>query len=238
MAGVRIRVLTYNVHGRRDDSRLMAAMVRELAPDIAIMQEGPRRLRWRQRCAALARDVDLLHCAGGQPAMGNLIMTSLRVTVHGTAVMRYPLTPGRHLRGAVAAMCSIGRVPFVVAGSHLSTDSDERPAQAEAFRGWLGALGHPLASPDLPVPVLVGADVNETCTGPAWKLLADGLVDAAVSAEADHLPTFPSAGPVERLDGLFVDPRVQVLGYQVVGGPTAVAASDHLPVLVDLQLPA
>ena len=65
--GIRLRVLTYNVHSRRDDVTALGTVVRDLAPDIAIIQEGPRRLRWRQKSAALARTTGLL-VAGGMSA--------------------------------------------------------------------------------------------------------------------------------------------------------------------------
>ena len=53
--GQRLRVLSYNVHGQRDDVAALGRLVRDLAPDIAIIQEAPRRFRWRQKCAQLAR---------------------------------------------------------------------------------------------------------------------------------------------------------------------------------------
>src|SRR5439155_27089952 len=66
----RLRVLSYNVHGQRDDRAALAAVVRGLAPDVAVIQEAPRRLRWRTRCADLARRLDLVHAGGGAPAVG------------------------------------------------------------------------------------------------------------------------------------------------------------------------
>jgi endonuclease/exonuclease/phosphatase family metal-dependent hydrolase len=207
----------------------LGAVVRELAPDIAIIQEGPRRLRWRQKAVTLARRTGMLLAGGGLPSLGNLVLTTMRVGVRGVDCVQFPLTPGRHLRGAVLVRCVVGRTWFVVAGSHLSTDATERPSQAELLKHRLTRLD---------APVLFGGDLNENSGGAAWRTIADGLVDVAEAALLAHLATFPSVGPTDRIDAVFVDPRWQVLGYQVVRTPATLAASDHLPVVADLLLPA
>ncbi|HEY9483749.1 MAG TPA: endonuclease/exonuclease/phosphatase family protein [Micromonosporaceae bacterium] len=225
-----LRVLTYNVHGLRDDRHALASVVREAAPDIVIVQEAPRRFRWRTKCAALAHSWGMLYAAGGLPALGNLIVTTQRIRVHQTWCLRYPLTPGRHLRGAVFARCSITgsdghELSFVVAGTHLATDDAERPGQARAFADAVEAVGD---------PVIVGLDANETAGGPSWTMVADGRTDAAVAC-GDDRPTFPASRPPRRLDAMFVDPRWTVTAYEVIATDSAVAASDHLPVLVEVR---
>ncbi|WP_238453720.1 endonuclease/exonuclease/phosphatase family protein, partial [Micromonospora sp. ATA51] len=150
--GVPLRVVSYNIHSQRDDPAALAAVVRAAAPDVVIVQEAPRRFRWRQKCATLADSFGLVVAAGGLPSLGNLLLTSLRVRVYGTRCQRYPLTPGRHLRGAAYAECRVGGARFLLAGSHLSTDPAERPAQAAAFKRELAAAT---------LPVIAGADPAE-----------------------------------------------------------------------------
>ncbi|MEU2614843.1 endonuclease/exonuclease/phosphatase family protein [Micromonospora sp. NPDC007271] len=227
--GVPLRVVSYNIHGQRDDSAALAEVVRVAAPDVVIVQEGPRRFRWRQKCAALADSFGLVVAAGGLPALGNLLLTSLRVRVLAARCQRYPLTPGRHLRGAAYAECLVGGVRFLLAGSHLSTDPTERPVQASAFKRELAAAT---------LPVVAGADLNEGPDGSAWRTVAEGLTDAAVAAGRADWHTFPCAGPRRRIDALFVDPRIGVVEYDVVDTPRSRRASDHLPILADLLLPA
>jgi endonuclease/exonuclease/phosphatase family metal-dependent hydrolase len=226
MTGPALRVVSYNVHGLRDDRTALAAVVRSLAPDVLLVQEAPRRFRWRHRCAELARSLGMVVAVGGQPAAGNLILTDLRVRVGRTWCVRFPLTPGRHLRGAALADCSVGGARFVAAGSHLATDPVERPGQARLLAAELAGPGP---------PVVVGADLNDQPGGPAWRALADALVDAAAGADP---PTFPGTGPRVRIDAIFVDPRLEVVSHQVVDTPEARRASDHLPVVADLRLPA
>jgi endonuclease/exonuclease/phosphatase family metal-dependent hydrolase len=225
--GVRLRVVSYNVHGQRDDVAALAEAIRGVAPDVVIVQEGPRRFRWRHRCAALAHRLGLVVAAGGLPALGNLLLTSLRVRVYRTWCLRYPLTPGRHLRGAVFAECGVGGARFTVVGSHLSTDPAERPGQAALLRRELETAG---------TPVILGVDLNEGSGGAAWRTVADGLTDAAVAAGGAERPTFSCANPRNRIDAIFVDPRISVLRYEVVDTEQTRRASDHFPIMADLRL--
>ena len=218
-----VRVLTYNVHGLRDDRAALTAVVREAAPDVAILQEAPRRFRWRTRCADLAHGFDMIYAGGGQPALGNAVFTNLRVHAGEQWCVQYPLTPGRHMRGAVFVRCAVARSEFVVAGSHLATDPGERPGQALILKKVLA---------DLDAPVILGVDVNENPGGNAWRAVADGLVDAGGAL------TFPAVSPRHRIDAIFVDPRCEVLSCRVVDSDLARAASDHLPVLAEIALPA
>ena len=226
---VRLRVMSYNVHGQRDDVAALTAVVRAVDPDVMIIQEGPRRFRWRYRCAALAHRLGLVVAGGGLPALGNLLLTSLRVRVLESWCVRYPLTSGRHLRGAVFARCAVGRTRFALAGTHLSTDAAERPGQARLFARKLAAVTE---------PVVVGIDVNDEPGSAAWQAVADGLIDAAVVGGAERAATFPAAHPQRRIDALFVDPRIQVLRYEVMDTPETRRASDHLPVLAEIALVA
>ncbi|MER5608554.1 endonuclease/exonuclease/phosphatase family protein [Micromonospora tulbaghiae] len=227
--GVPLRVLSYNIHSQRDDTAALAEVVRTAAPDVVIVQEGPRRFRWRQKTAALAESFGMVVAAGGLPSLGNVLLTSLRLRVVDTRCQRYPLTPGRHMRGAAYARCRVGGVDVLLAGSHLSTDPAERPAQAAAFKRELAAST---------LPVVAGADINEGPDGPAWQTLAEGLTDTALAADRADRLTFSCADPRRRIDALFVDPRITVVDYDVVDTPAARRASDHFPVLVDLLLPS
>lgn len=224
-----LRVVSYNVHGLRDDVGALLAVIRELDPDVAVLQEAPRRFRWRARCARLAHDLGLLYAAGGLPSLGNLILTSLRVRVHHTWCLRFPLTPGRHLRGAAFARCSVGRTPFTVVGSHLSTDPAERPGQAALLKQ---------AMSDVDVPLVLAADLNDNSGGAAWRTLADGMRDAAVQAGRADRATYSCQAPRQRVDVLFIDERIAVQKYDVVDTARARRASDHFPIVAELALPA
>jgi endonuclease/exonuclease/phosphatase family metal-dependent hydrolase len=161
--------------------------------------------------------------AGGLPSLGNLLLVSLRLRVHETWCLRYPLTPGRHLRGAAFADCSVRGARFTLSGSHLATDPVERPAQAARWKQELSRLDG---------PVIAAGDLNEGPGGGAWRTVADGLITA------DSPATFPATLPRLRLDAIFVTPDVTVDRYDVVDTDRARRASDHLPVVADLLLPS
>jgi endonuclease/exonuclease/phosphatase family metal-dependent hydrolase len=223
--GQSLRVLSYNVHGLTDDRSALAAVVRTLSPDLVFVQEAPRRLRWRSRTAALAHSFGMFYAVGGAPSLGNMIATSQRVSVDEVWCVRYPLTPGRHMRGAAFARCSLGRVPFVAVASHLATDPAERPAQARALRAAMAASGG---------PVILGCDLNDEPGGESWQILADGLSDAGAEADA---PTYPVPRPSRRIDAIMVDPRCRIERFEVVDSPAVRAASDHFPIVSDIALP-
>ena len=69
--------------------------------------------------------------------------------------------------------------------------------------------------------------------GPILRLLRTALRDAAVVC-GTRRATYPSALPLLRLDRAYVDAGVEVLRCGVVNDPRTRAASDHLPLWVDL----
>jgi endonuclease/exonuclease/phosphatase family metal-dependent hydrolase len=224
VSGVPLRVMSYNVHGLKDDRAALSALVRDVAPDVLIVQEAPRRFRWRQKCASLADDVGMVVAAGGLPSLGNLLLVSLRVRVHEDWCLRYPLTPGRHMRGAAFARGSVRGATFTVSGSHLATDPAERPVQAALWKDALAGIEG---------PVIAAADLNEGPGGGAWRTVGDGLVSTGSAR-----PTFPATLPARLIDGLFVTPDIVIDKYEVVESDLARRASDHLPVVANLLLPS
>jgi endonuclease/exonuclease/phosphatase family metal-dependent hydrolase len=224
VSGVPLRVMSYNVHGLADDRAALVSLIRDLEPDVLIVQEAPRRFRWRHKCAALADDTGLVVAAGGMPALGNLLLVSLRVAVRDTWCTRFPLTPGRHMRGAAFTRGTVRGGRFTLSGSHLSTDPAERPSQAAVWKEQLATIEG---------PVIVAGDLNEGPAGSAWRMVEDGLSTAAESG-----PTFPASLPARRIDGIFVSTDITIEKYEVVDDERALSASDHLPVLADLVLPS
>jgi endonuclease/exonuclease/phosphatase family metal-dependent hydrolase len=218
-----VRVLTWNVRALRDDAAGaagaggVARVLREAAPDIVLVQESPHLWRWRSACARLARQADLVVVTGGRPAVGNLILCSLRVGVETAYDVRLPKRRSLPPRGAAMAVLSVDGRRLGVLGTHLDLDPAARKASAGRVR----------AAAPLGVPLLIGADVNEEPGGPAWRALSDGLADVG-----DGLPpTFSVTSPRRRIDGLFAGPELRVVSREVLEiGPV----SDHKPVLAEL----
>lgn len=227
-AGSNLRVITYNVHRLRDDRAALVRTVRELAPDVVVMQESPRRPWWRQADATLAHACGMVVAAGGLPAAGNLILTDLRVRVVRTWWTRFPPTPGRQRRAAVFARCELAGSPFLLVGAHLSTDPAERLRQARL-------LARAVSDPG--VPLVLGVDANDEPGSPAWEALLAGWQDAAATAGDQAPPTFPSREPRRRIDAIVLDRVIRVEASHVPDGRAVRRASDHRPVVADLRLP-
>lgn len=225
--GVRLRVVAYNIHSSRDDLDALAQVVRGLKPDVLIVQEGPRRFRWRTKAASLAHSFHMVYATGGQESLGNIIMTDLKVRVRETWDVRFPLKPGRHMRGAAFARCEVGGVGFTVVGTHLATDAQERPTQAERLRQEIEKIEG---------PVILGGDLNDVPGTATWELAHAGLVDVGDRMGFGDVCTFPCRGADRRLDTIAVSDEIGLEAYHVETGDLARRASDHFPVVADLAL--
>jgi len=238
-----MRVMSWNIHGLRGrdgrhDPERVALVIEEARPDIAGLQEvgalgGPGELL--DPAGALARLTGLAHAfgltelRGGYP-YGNCILSRYPIS----ATRSYDLSvAGREKRGCLRADLDLGAAALHFFNCHLGLDRRERRRQAaqllsaDILRD--AALAYPL--------VLVG-DFNAWSSRsavPRW--IRRQLADAAVLARAPRA-TFPSVFPIVRLDRAYVGPAVRVLDCSVHDSRLARLASDHLPVVVEIDLEA
>lgn len=227
-----LRLLCYNVRSLRDDGRAVARVVRACDPHVVCIQESPRFLRWRSLSAALARQSGLVVVTGGRSAAANLIMSSLAVEVVATRDVLFSKDRRLHLRGTAIAVLSLSGVRFAVAGIHL--DLVERPRLRHI--GELEAALDAMVPAD--VPVIVAGDTNDVPGSAAWHTLAERGADAWAVAGDTGAPgwTFSATNPRRRIDGVFVDPRLTVVSAEVIDTPDVARASDHRPLLVEIDL--
>ncbi len=231
-----IRALSYNIRSMRDDEEALARVIRACAPDLVFVQEAPRFFRWRKHAARLAAKCDLVVLSGGATAAGPLLLCSLRAFVEQTEDVLLPLTPGLHRRGFATAVVRFGGVRVAVLSAHLSLDRVERRAQAERLLGRVRAADAPYA--------IAAGDINEPPDGPAFRLLSGALQDGWAVAPWGGEHTWARSGPPRRIDAIFATPGVEVLGCGVPEGLEGItsadlaAATDHLPLLAALRLPA
>jgi endonuclease/exonuclease/phosphatase family metal-dependent hydrolase len=223
-------VLSYNVRSLRDDRAAVARVIRSTRPDVVCIQEAPRFLRWRSRCAALARTSGLVVVSGGRAAAANLVMSSLAVDVVETADVRFSTDPLLHRRGAAIAVLSRAGARFAVAGTHLDLKPESRLRHVSELHAAIDA--HVPAD----VPAIVVGDVNDRPGSTVWSALAERRVDALATLPSVPF-TSPAREPRQTIDGIFVDARLPITAVEVVDHPEAARASDHLPVLVQVELP-
>lgn len=231
-----IRVLSYNIRSMRDDTDALARVITACAPDLVLVQEAPRFFRWRKKLARLAAASDLVMLSGGATAAGPALLCSLRATVERTEDVLLPLTPGEHRRGFATAVVRFGGARLGVLSCHLSLRNDERLEQSGMLLDRVAGLGT--------VHAVAGGDLNERPTGPAFRRLADALQDGWATRPWGGEHTWTFDGPDRRIDAVFATPGVEVLGCGVPLGLPGVserdlrAATDHLPVLAALRVPA
>ena len=227
-----ITVATYNVHrcvghdGRRDPERV-ASVLRELDVDVIALQE----LEWEAEAARdlLARFARSLGCAGiAGPTLlgntghyGNAVLTRLPVR----EVHRIDLSmPGREPRGALDLALAVPRGTLRVVATHLGLAPAERRQQIQRILALLPAAASG--------PVVLMGDLNE------WFLWGRPL--RWLRGHFGHAPapaTFPARCPVLALDRIWLKPYRLRRSLRVHATAQARAASDHLPLRMQIAWP-
>ncbi|TGD95035.1 endonuclease/exonuclease/phosphatase family protein [Methylobacterium nonmethylotrophicum] len=236
-----LRVLTYNVRrclgadGRLAPERI-AAVIAACRPDVVALQEldvGRARSGGVDQARAIAAHLGMR--SHFHPAMrvmeeeyGDAILTALPSRLVRAASL--PERAGREPRGALWAAVTAGDAEVQVVTTHLGLDRRERAAQADALLG-PGFLGNPACRD----PVVLLGDFNALPGSRVHRRLAARLPDAQGNRGWAR-PTFPARLPLLRIDHVFVSRGVAVRGVRTVGGRLARAASDHLPLVADLDL--
>ncbi|MGZ6125033.1 MAG: endonuclease/exonuclease/phosphatase family protein [Myxococcales bacterium] len=240
-----MRLVTWNIHGGwgrdgRCDPGRIAALLQDIKCDVAALQEVGDVNRTSRETELADQASWLGRRLGWYVAHGpNLV---LRGRPYGNAILsRYPIShannydlsvPRREPRGCLRADLTLpdGRSLHVF-DLHLGLSGGERRRQAAMlFSADL------LRDTALAAPLVLCGDFNmwSPLPGPIFRLLRTALYDAAVVARSRRA-TYPSALPLLRLDRAYVDASMEVKGCGVVNDPRTRAASDHLPLWVDLE---
>jgi endonuclease/exonuclease/phosphatase family metal-dependent hydrolase len=226
-----VRILSYNVRSLRDDAGAVARVIRSVQPHVVCIQEAPRLLRWRSKCAALARRSGLVVVTGGRTAAANLILSSLDVDVTATRDVLFTKDRRLHQRGAALAVLRCDGGSFVVAGMHLDLVAEPRVRH-------VGELGRALTGMVPPgTPTVVAGDINDVPGSAAWAQLTEDRLDVwAAIGEGDGF-TYSAQNPRRRIDGIFTGPGVVPISARVIDSTDVRRGSDHRPVFVELELP-
>jgi len=136
-------------------------------------------------------------------------------------------------RGALWVTVDVDGVAVQVINCHLSIWPQERLAQAGALVGarWL-------ADPLCQSPVIFCGDLNAIPGSPTYRRLMGAIRDSQSAMKTPRIPlTWSSRYPVSRLDHIFLSPDITVNGITVPRTMLDEIASDHLPLLVQMNLP-
>lgn len=244
MRHVRLRVLSYNIHkciggiDRRYQPDRIVATIAHYEPDLVMLQEvdaGAKRSSGHQQADMLGDALGMRHRAwfpnvqlrsGG--AYGNAVLSRFPTR---TALNIDLSLPGRKARSVLHAVvrARVGNRDRTihVFNLHLGLRQDERRRQLVRF-----LASHPFIHLHARTPVIVAGDFNDVYGTLGSQL----LLPAGFRAMPSSPRTFPAYAPLRPLDALFVRGDVQIRRAQRGEIAMARRASDHLPLVVDLEL--
>jgi endonuclease/exonuclease/phosphatase family metal-dependent hydrolase len=243
-----LRAMTYNIHScvgtdRKLNPERVAGVIDEAAPDIVALQEvdnGIPRTQYQDQSQLLAEMLDMEAVffpvvRNGPEKYGLAVLSRLKcIDVHFDWLPTlYPrLKLDLQKRGCLRTTLQTPVGPVLFFNTHLSIYRLERRGQIRALTGndWLEAL-----APDS--AIIFCGDLNATPLSPVYRRLQQLLSDVQKSWRNPAKPkaTFPSYSPLLRIDHLFVSNCLEVLGVQVPRTPDTRLASDHLPLVADLE---
>jgi len=227
-----VRVATYNVRrcigreGRQDAGRCFR-VIEELNASVVGLQEvdGNFTTGAGQELLGLAKEAGYAVHHGitlrrPDANYGNALLTRgqiLRVDLHDISA------PGAEPRGVIDASLLAGDLPIRVLVTHFGLRFVERQMQARR----VASLA---AEDDGGVTVVLG-DFNE------WRPMAASLRPLRdVLGPAPAPRSYPAHRALLRLDRVWVRPRERLLRFEAHRTAAARLASDHLPVLVQIDL--
>lgn len=225
-----LRVLSYNVHRWGDDREALARVVKVCAPDVMLVQEAPAWWGARRKRRAMAASFGMTYVAGAARnailvADGTELVEPLHWRIWRPFVRRrLNLVATQLPGGAVGGRVTLGGADLALVVCHLGLHLRGRQHELEQVLRGCRSFG---------TPYLLVGDLNEEPDGPVWKRLAEeGLTDLG----ADAGPTFSSANPHKRIDGAHLSPDLtgRLLPLDHIPHPDLAAASDHLPLLIEL----
>lgn len=240
-----MRALSYNVHkcvgplDRRYDPERVARVILHYAPDCVLLQEVAQaspRFRGERQIERLSELCGLRHWAyevnvkklgrGGE--YGNAILSRFPLTGVENVSLKIPLKKNRSVLHARARVrLPDGRTRSLhLFNMHLGLSGLERRLQLEKFLAC-----HPFDRLHARTPILVAGDLNDV-----WGTLGKLLEPAGLEGSGQRPSTYPSWAPVRRLDAAFA--RGDLRLKRLWRGRTAECktASDHLPLVLDLEL--
>jgi endonuclease/exonuclease/phosphatase family metal-dependent hydrolase len=240
---MRFRVVTWNIHKgiggidrRYRIDRVIAALA-GMSPDVALLQEvtdGLPRALFHDQATLLADALGMRQVAFGP-------QHRFSIGGYGNAILsRWPLSDVEHIdltigtrkrRGAVCAhtRVKLGQHTRTVAlyNLHLGLAGSERGLQLQRLLAC-----ETVQRMQRQTPAILAGDLNDV-----WGSLGPRFLHPAGFERVGRLVnTFPAAMPVRPLDGIFVHGEFQVRECHVLRDSLTRQASDHLPLVADLDL--
>ncbi len=232
-----LRIVTYNIHrcrgldGFTQPARI-AKILKGLKPDVVALQEvvggSPRDKGQEEEIAAYLNMSSVL-----APAR------TFRGRLYGNAILsRLPM--GKQVicdlsrEGREPRLCQ--RVEILFDGSpvhfynvHLGTSASERREQARKLASFI-------AEPHVRGPKIVLGDFNEWKKSVVTKLLSERFVSLDLTPALRWRRTYPGFVPLVHLDHIYYEGPVKIVGIKVSRRLPVLMASDHIPILAELEI--
>ncbi len=236
-----VRVVTYNVHGFVGtdgawNPERVARAIEQLSPDLVALQEVELESDAADPATTAAWLADRL----GMRCHFTLTRPGFRGGHFGNAVLSrhdFELVAEGSLprRGGEPRAVQWLRVrtparEFHLMNTHLGIWFWERYFQIRALLGaeWLVRAGTDL-------PLVICGDFNATTFSPVYRALARGLSDVRRSERRFRGATWPSSRPLLAIDHMFVSREFRVRSCSIAHDAVTKSASDHLPLLAELE---
>lgn len=238
--------MTYNVHrcvgmDGSDSIADVVALCADAQADVIALQELDAPETDEDEGVHHARDLAaslgmrLLFCRTfrrGVGYYGHALLSRYPLALQKVTTFPASSDPTSEPRGAIWVRASLGPSTLDVVSTHLGVSRRERLEQSRELVGerWLG-------SSELQYPCVLCGDLNAVPHATTYRRIARRFRDAQRELPRHRaLATFPSRFPLLRLDHVFVSPDIRVHGVRVPFDTRSRRASDHLPLVVDLEL--
>jgi endonuclease/exonuclease/phosphatase family metal-dependent hydrolase len=241
-----LRVMTYNIHGCVGADRIVnpdkvAAIIADLDVDIVALQEvdaGHPTREHRDQAQMIADLLGVEHIyfpveLEGLRRFGLAVLS--RFPFVGFDRVRlpnvYPLLNPRK-RGALRTRLETPVGPINLINTHLSLFRLERRLQLKALM-----VEDEFTAVPANEPLVFCGDLNSGPLSETYKQVSRLLTDVQTASNCGPLEaTFHAKSPFFRIDHVFVSPHFAPLKTEVRKTADTAAASDHLPLVADLEL--
>lgn len=233
-----LRIMTYNIHvgvgmDKKLDLQRIADVIKNEHPDLVGLQEvdrGVKRTEGRDEISELATMTGMSYAfahnvdyQGGQYGVAILSRFPIGTIDH----RKYENTREAERRGMIRIQVDIGGRTVNFVTTHLDYQyEDERIFESEQMLRFLQ---------DIEGPLIVVGDFNDEPAGRAYKLMGSTFADAWIRSRAkEEGLSYPADKPTKRIDYVFTRQSDGIKAKKAWVVNTT--ASDHLPVVVDLEL--
>jgi endonuclease/exonuclease/phosphatase family metal-dependent hydrolase len=236
-----VRIATYNIHKCRGlDRRVrpdrIVKVLQEVNADIIALQEVVSiegASREEDQARFVAEELGFRFAFGSNREYnggryGNVVLTRFPIEDH----CNYDIsTGGRENRGCLRTDIALNGAMLHVFNVHFGTAFREHRKQARKLFDDNIVSHHALSGHR----VVLG-DFNEWLRGGVTRTLSAHLERADIRSHLNKSRTYPGALPLFHLDHIYFDRTLLLERLHLHRSRTALIASDHLPLVADLQI--